>query len=91
MVEADPLMAIATAIAALPAPALAATAATLKAALAGTGHRSFGECGTCRHFGRDAAKGESAGPHRCNAAQTAINDAETHQACVLYAANPAAR
>ena len=89
MVEADPLMAIAAAIAALPAPALAATAETLTAALAGAGgHRGTGECGTCRHFGQDAAKSESGGPHRCHAAKTAISDAETHQACVLYAANP---
>jgi DNA-binding MarR family transcriptional regulator len=87
-IEADPLMAIAAAIAALPAPALAATAATLRAALGAAGPRGFGECGTCRHFARDAARGESAGPHRCNAAKTAINDAETHQACVLYAASP---
>jgi DNA-binding MarR family transcriptional regulator len=89
MAEADPLMAIAAAIAALPAPALAATAETLTAALAGAGgHRGFGDCGTCRHFGRDAAKGESGGPHRCHAAKTTINDAETLQACVLHAANP---
>ncbi|MEX2201496.1 MAG: helix-turn-helix domain-containing protein [Dongiaceae bacterium] len=92
MVEADPLMAVAAAIAALPAPALAQTAATLRAALAGAaGHRGAGECGTCRHFGRDAARGESAGPHRCNAVKTAINDAETLQACVLYAASPPVR
>ncbi|MEX0808744.1 MAG: MarR family transcriptional regulator [Dongiaceae bacterium] len=93
MAQSDPLLAIARALSALPAPAIATTEAALRATLAGMrpGRRgsAIGRCGTCRHFRRDA-KSETGGPHRCDRARVSLNDAETGQLCVLFGEKPAA-
>lgn len=43
------------------------------------GGRAFGECATCRHFRRDAAAGDTAGPHRCGLTNEALTDDESRR------------
>jgi DNA-binding MarR family transcriptional regulator len=60
----------------------------LKALLAARGGRSFGVCGTCRHFGAGEGGGPR-GPHRCRLLDEPLSDPDARQICEEHEASPA--
>lgn len=84
----DPLSAVAAAAAALPASHREQLARGLLALLLDVqrrrGHKSFGVCGTCRHFRRGDARGEPGGPHRCGLTLEPLSEPESGQICAEH-------
>ena len=80
--EADPLLTLASDIAASAEAAglAAALRAVLRAAVARNGRRAFGLCRTCRHFRRSTDPGVT--PHRCALLGEPLDEAESLAICV---------
>jgi hypothetical protein len=51
---------------------------------AANGNRAFGVCATCRHFRRNDAMGDGAGPHRCGLTGEALTEADSRKICAEH-------
>lgn len=58
----------------------------LAAALAPRGLKTFGLCGTCRHFRPRGAVGNSGGPHLCGLLQLPLSNDDTKRICAEHSA-----
>lgn len=82
----DPLRDIAAAaLSAADAPRLAQDLLALLLSLQRRrGRKSFGVCGSCRHFRRGDAAGEAGGPHRCGLTLEPLSEPESDQICAEH-------
>jgi DNA-binding MarR family transcriptional regulator len=48
------------------------------------GRPTFGQCSTCRHFGRNLARGDASGPHRCLLLDLALGKSDALKICVEH-------
>jgi DNA-binding MarR family transcriptional regulator len=56
----------------------------LQTALRRGSYPTFGQCRTCRHFGRNRASGEPDGPHRCLLLDLALRETDTAKICIEH-------
>lgn len=85
LVARDPLLQLSAAVAALPPPQLASTAAGLTTILAAwqrdNGLQPFGTCRTCRHFRADAPEGA---PHWCALLHERLDETDSAAVCIEH-------
>lgn len=84
----DPWQSLASDIAALDARSARNLARGLKdllhSAMRRGTHPTFGQCRTCRYFGRNRASGQPGGPHRCLLLDLALMDSDSLKICVEH-------
>jgi len=82
--QSDPILAFAAEIEAAVAEGTEfdeALAALLKGMIARNGSKTFGQCASCRHFRRDEAQADPAGPHRCGLVDVPLSEHDSGRVC----------